>query len=161
MDDYLELVDAYFPEGDYTVITKILPFEKEGDNRIFCIRSLENSRNYNYLSYEFNNSQISFSYANDGFTGWLKGSIPRGADVLAVVRSGKHTCIYQNGMLIYDYYHSKDFPNFEIYFLGNARKHFHGAFYYNAVYSGALTTDELRTEANESFPLYEKIIINR
>lgn len=166
MDDHLELVDAYFPERDYTVITKVLPFEGQEYNRIFCIRSLKNPRvDYNYLSYEFNNSQISFNYANGGFTGRLGGSIPGEADVLAVVRSGKRTYIYQNGMFINDYNHSQDVPNFEIYSLGNTpgwvREYFHGAFYYNAVYSGALTTDELRTEMNESFPLYEKIIINR
>lgn len=166
MDDYLELVDAYFPEGDYTVITKVLPFEKEEANRIFCVRSLKNPRvDYNYLSYESNNSHISFDYAHNGFTVRLRGSIPGEADILAVVRNGNYTYIYQNGRLVGDYRHSKDVPNFEIYSLGNTpgwvRKYFRGVFYYNAVYSGSLTPDEILGQVDEAFPLYENIIINR
>ncbi|MFK2214258.1 LamG-like jellyroll fold domain-containing protein [Bacteroides fragilis] len=165
IDDYLEAEEWIFPGSDYTVIAKVTPFEKRWGNSIFSTRDFNTGTSgWNTLSYEKRNETLHFG--NQTYKKSTKFVSASGAtELLAMVRNGDTITLYRGMNRFGTVEIPPGTPNHKAYYLGVKRgisnSCFRGIIHCNAVYSGALTTDELRTEMNEAFPFYENIIMNR
>lgn len=165
IDDYLRLENGSFPEGDYTVIAKVSPFAKSLDNSIFSTKDFNTGHSgWNILSYEERNRKLFFgnqTYKNSTRFAQMSGQ----TKLLTMVRGGDMITLYQDMEQVGTVEIPEGTPNHKTYYLGVKQglsgSCFRGVIHCNAVYSGALTADELRREMDESFPLYENIIINR
>ena len=165
IDDYLGSEEWIFPGSDYTIIAKVTPFKKRWDNSIFSTKDFNTGTSgWNILSYDEGNEALYFG--NQTYKKSTRFVSASGTtELLAMVRNGDTITLYRDMNRLGTVEIPPGTPNHKTYYpgvkMGLSGSCFYGIIHCNAVYSGALTTDELRTEMNEAFPLYENIIMNR
>ena len=165
IDDFLVSEEWIFPEGDYAVIAGVTLFEKRSGNSVFSTRDFNGSRSgWNILQYDGDYGRLFLGNQNYKKSSRLS-HVTGETRFLSMVRSGNTIAVYLDADPAGIVEIPMGTPNQKTYYLGRTQGvsggYFHGIIHCSAVYSGALTADELRREMDESFPLYEDIIINR